>query len=82
MSTAPYPFSVEWHEPSGRHFLYLDAGTDPNDGAPLTLARPASPAEVYLWQRGRYHALARSLGLPPPERPGLWARVWNFLWRR
>lgn len=83
MSTATQlPFEVRYHEGTRRHYLYLDAGTDPGDGQPLTLCRPARPHEVRLWQAGRYQALARSLGVSLPEKPGLFGRMREALFGR
>ena len=66
--------------PAGVPHVYVPAGNDPNDGAPLTLARPARPYEWQLWSGGRYRKLAELLagqGAPvkvPPRTWGEWLR--------
>lgn len=72
---------IEYHEPTGRHWLYVPAGKD-KDGTPLTLARVASPIEVALWEEDRKEELSiviQSQGLPalaklPPARASRKAR--------
>lgn len=47
--------------PAERLWLFVPAGADPADGAPLTRARPATDLEGLLWEQGRLAALARVL---------------------
>lgn len=65
-------------------FVYVEAGYDPTDKAPLTMVRRALPDEVVLWQTGKHHALANLLltrGAPvrmpaqSPEQMSLFARA-------
>jgi hypothetical protein len=69
------PFRVAFHAPSGRHWLYVDAGRDPADGAPLTMVRPATPAELRLWEMGKYEQIARQLGVELPRKPSKLKRL-------
>lgn len=64
----PHGFEIRFHEPTGRHWLYIDAGTDP-DGSALQHARPAYPHEVELWETHRYQELARGLYHPEQSLP-------------
>jgi hypothetical protein len=85
MSTTANPgFEISYHEPTNQHWLYVPAGTDPKDGAPLTWARHATPFEVALWGKGQLEELAALLAaqgvpvakVPPQPRPrSRWGRL-------
>lgn len=67
MSANGFGYRIDYHLPTRRYMLYVDAGRDPNDGALLTAARPASDYEVLLWQRGQHERLTeylRQQGIP------------------
>lgn len=80
-------FYLDYHAPTGKWWLYVPAGTDPADGAPLTWARPATPHELKLWELGKIDQLAALLaaqGVPvqasaPRPRRSLMRRLFGKL---
>lgn len=71
--------------PDGGTWVYVDAGADPNDGAPLTRVWRATPLEVMLWECGKHDDLGllvrTAAGLPnPPARTPWWRRLARALW--
>lgn len=67
-------YRIDYHSDLHRYFLYIDAGTDPTDGAPLSYATPLTPSESLLWQQGETERLERALrqrGIPLPGACGL-----------
>jgi hypothetical protein len=77
--------------PGGQVFLFVPAGHDPGDGAPLTYARVASQHEVALWEAGKLDRLASlvSPSLPRQHAPsatarkkprGVWGKLLDALW--
>ena len=84
---------VRYHEPLQQHMLYIDAGVDPADGAPLAWAREASPAEVGAWELGGAAAVEQLLAgqvaaLVQTATPAgalncpWWQRFWRWFMRR
>lgn len=61
-------FEIRFHECSGRHILYIEAGNDSSDGLPLHLARAATVDEILLWNQGRLDLVGKTIMAtnPPP----------------
>lgn len=67
-------YEIRYHAAHQRYYLYLNAGTDPTDGAPLCYATPLMPQEALLHQQGEKERLERMLrarGIPLPGPCGL-----------
>lgn len=56
-------------------WIFVPAGNDPEDGAPLMHARKASEREAHLWETGQHYDLGVSLGLVRPQRLSTWHRM-------
>lgn len=64
-------YKIDFHAALQQWMLYLDAGTDPRDGSPLTYATALTPTEAVLWQQGetaRVELALRGRGIPIPGR--------------
>jgi hypothetical protein len=64
--------------PSGALWVFVPCGQDPNDGAPLSHTRMATPREADCWRRGRLGEIARVLqaqGLPVRAPAPWWKRL-------